>query len=209
MAEAFRQRVRLRFAKTGDARFLSHHDLMRAWEMALRRSGLPLRLTEGFNPRIRLSMPLALSLGIASQDEILEIELDGWTPAEGIRDRLAPELSPGLALKDLELLAPGKKGQVAWVEYSARIPDADGERLKALLEKPQVIVERRREESRKDLDIRPFLLEVRREAEEDWRMRLKITPQGTARPDEALRAAGLDGPQVPGLLTKTRTEMEG
>ena len=134
MTEAFRERVRLRFAKRGDARFLSHHDLMRAWEMALRRSGLPVRVTEGFNPRFRLSMPLALGLGIASEDEILEIELDGWTPAEELKSRLAPQLSPGIELIDLDLVAPGQKGQVAWVEYAAKVSDAEGARLLALLD---------------------------------------------------------------------------
>ena len=208
MTEAFRQRIRLHFAKRGDARFLSHHDLMRAWEMALRRSGLPLRHTEGFNPRIRLSMPLALGLGIASEDEILEIDLDGWTPAEELKGRLAPQLSPGLELIDLDLVAPGQKGQVAWVEYAARISDAEGARLEALLDQQAVMVERVKEEERKRLDIRPYLLSVRREGDGDWRIRLKVTPAGTARPDEPLKAIGIEGPQVTGLLTKMKTEME-
>ena len=208
MTGALRERVRLRFAKRGDARFLSHHDLMRAWEMALRRSGLPVRMTEGYNPRIRLSMPMALGLGIASEDEILEIELEGWTPAEEIRGKLAPQLPPGIELRDLDLLPPGQRGQVDWVEYSAPLPDADGERLRALLDLPSVEVERVREESRQKIDIRPYLLEVRREAEGDWRLRLKVTPQGTARPDETLRAIGLSAPSVAGLLTKVRTELK-
>lgn len=208
MAEAFRQRVRLRFAKRGDARFLSHHDLMRAWEMALRRSGLPLKFTEGFNPRIRLSFPLALGLGIASEDEIAEVELEGWTPASEIAEKLSPQLPPGIALKDLDLLQPGKRGQVAWVEYAVRIADAEGGKLKALLDRPEVVVERVREEERKKLDIRPYLLDIRKEADGEWRLRIKVTPQGTARPDEALRAIGIEGPQAAGMLVKVRTEME-
>ena len=207
MTEAFRERVRLRFAKRGDARFLSHHDLMRAWEMALRRSGLPVKMTEGFNPRIRLSMPLALGLGIASEDEILEIELEGWTPAEEIRAKLAPQLPPGIELKDLDLVAPGQRGQVDWVEYGVRLSDTDGEKLKALLEHPAVVVERVKEEERKTLDIRPYLMEVRREGAEDWRMRLRVTPAGTARPDEPLKAIGIEVSRAAALLTKLRTQM--
>lgn len=205
MTEAFRQRVRLRFAKRGDARFLSHHDLMRAWEMALRRSGLPVKMTEGFNPRIRLSMPLALGLGIASEDEILEIELEGWTPAEEIRTRLAPQLPPGIALLDLELVAPGKRGQVDWVEYSVSIPDDSGERIRKLLDQPSVQVERIREDSRQVIEIRPYLLSVAKAEGGDWRFRIRVTPQGTARPDEVLRAGGV---AEPGMITKTRTELE-
>ncbi len=209
MTEALRQRLRLRFAKRGDARFLSHHDLMHAWEMALRRSGLPLKLTEGYNPRIRLSMPLALGLGIASEDEILEIELDGWTPADEVRAKLESQLSPGIVLMDLDLVQPGQKGQVAWVEYSVRLGDADGEKLQALLDLQAVMVERVKEEERKKIDIRPYLLDVRREGPEDWRVRFRVTPTGTARPDEPLKAIGIAGPQVAGMLTKMKTGMEG
>ncbi len=208
MTEEFRQRVRLRFAKLGDARFLSHHDLMRAWEMALRRSGLPIKMTEGYNPRVRLSMPLALGLGIASEDEILEVELSGWTPAGEVRERLAPQLPPGIELRDLDLLAPGQKGQVAWVEYASRLDEAEGARLLGLMDLPSVVVERVREESRKPFDLRPYLLEARREAPGEWRFRLKVTPQGTARADEVLRAVGIEAHEAAGRLTKLRTELE-
>ncbi len=208
MTASLHQRLRLRFAKRGDARFLSHHDLMRAWEMALRRSGLPLRMTEGFNPRVKLSMPMALGLGIASEDEIIEIELDGWCTAEEVRGKLEPELPPGIALTDLSLLAPGQRGQVAWVEYALRLDDEAGGRLRALLDQPAVTVDRVREGSRQPLDIRPYLLEVRREAPEDWRVRLRVTPRGTARPDEVLRAIGIEGPGVLARVTKLKTELE-
>ena len=208
MTEPLRQRVRLRFSKGGDARFLSHHDLMHAWEMALRRSGLPLRMTEGYNPRIKLSMPLALGLGIASEDEILEVELEGWSPAEEIHEKLARQLPPGVALRELEPAPPGQRGQVDWVEYSARLSDEEGLRLLALLDQPSGSVERVREEERRQIDIRPYLLEVRQEGPADWRFRLKVTPKGTARPDEVLRAIGVAGPEAAGRLVKLRTELE-
>lgn len=181
---------------------------MRAWEMALRRTGLPLRMTEGFNPRVKLSMPMALGLGIASEDEIIEIELDGWCTAEEVRGELESELPPGLLLTELSLLAPGQRGQVAWVEYALRLDDDQGGRLQALLDMQAVVVDRVREGSRQPLDIRPYLMEVRREATEVWRVRLRVTPRGTARPDEVLRAIGIEGPAVLALLTKLRTELE-
>jgi len=209
VTDSFRQRLRLRFAKRGDARFLSHHDLMHSWEMALRRSGLPVKFTEGYNPRIRLSMPLALGLGIASEDEILEIDLEGWTPAGEIRTLLDPHLSPGIVLMDLDLVQPGQKGQVEWVEYAVRLSDADGEKLRALMDRQTLIVERIKEQERKQLDIRPYLIEIRREGDQDWRMKLRVTPAGTARPDEPLKAIGIEGPQVAGMLTKMKTKMEG
>ena len=66
---------RIRFTKTGRMRFLSHHDLMRLFERALRRTGLPLRMTEGYNPHPIISFPTALGLGIESLDEVLEFDV--------------------------------------------------------------------------------------------------------------------------------------
>ncbi|MDQ7779636.1 MAG: TIGR03936 family radical SAM-associated protein, partial [Planctomycetota bacterium] len=54
----------MRLAKTGKLRFISHHDLMRTIERAVRRSGIPVECSEGFNPRPRISYPTALALGI-------------------------------------------------------------------------------------------------------------------------------------------------
>src|SRR3990167_11377873 len=60
--------VRLRFQKKGTLRFISHHDLMRLLERALRRAELPIKMTQGFNPRLRMSFPLALALGIEGHE---------------------------------------------------------------------------------------------------------------------------------------------
>lgn len=86
-------KVRLRFTKTGDVRFLSHHDLMRLLERLLRRAQLPFRSTEGFNPKAKITFASALSLGIVGHEEVVEVELDGDIEAMRVLHLLA-ELSP-------------------------------------------------------------------------------------------------------------------
>jgi hypothetical protein len=86
-------KVRLRFTKTGDIRFLSHHDLMRLLERLLRRADLPFRSTEGFNPKAKITFASALSLGIVGHEEVVEIELDGDWSAEHIQQKIN-ELTP-------------------------------------------------------------------------------------------------------------------
>jgi len=70
-----RVRVRVRFRKRDDLRWISHHDLARTFERWLRRAGLPLRRSAGFHPKPKLSFPSALALGIAALDEVMEFEL--------------------------------------------------------------------------------------------------------------------------------------
>src|SRR6516225_4142252 len=93
---------RVRFTKTGKMRFLSHHDLMRLFERALRRTGLPLRMTEGYNPHPVVAFPTALGLGIESLDEILEFELTSWTSPKGIEKQLGEQLPQGVTVASAE-----------------------------------------------------------------------------------------------------------
>src|SRR3954466_1507895 len=66
--------VRLRFAKRGKVRFISHRDVARAFERAFRIEELPLAFTEGFSPRPKVSFGLALSTGYESDAEYLDVE---------------------------------------------------------------------------------------------------------------------------------------
>ena len=66
---------RLTFAKKGRARYISHLDLMRAMQRAIKRAGVPIWYTQGFNPHSYLMFPLALPLGTESEVEVLDIAL--------------------------------------------------------------------------------------------------------------------------------------
>lgn len=87
-------KLRLRFSKAGDIRFLSHHDLMRLMERLMRRAQIPFRSTEGFNPKPKITFASALSLGIVGHKEVVELELDGKHDAVRVLitlNELAPE----------------------------------------------------------------------------------------------------------------------
>ena len=68
-------KVRLRFAKCGDLRLVSHRDIMRCLERMLRRARIPIALTQGFNPRPKMTFALALGLGIEGRSEVVDLEL--------------------------------------------------------------------------------------------------------------------------------------
>ena len=68
-------RVRIRFTEAGKVRFLSHRDLARIWERAMRRAELPVTYSVGFSPRPKLHFGLALSVGHESLAEYLDVDL--------------------------------------------------------------------------------------------------------------------------------------
>lgn len=203
-----KQRIRIRFTKAGDLVWISHHDVMRLWERALRRSGLPIAFSEGFNPRPRLSVPLALGIGISSRDEVIEVDLARWMTAQAVLGALVPCLPAGMEITRLELLAPGERGQVSRVEYAVRLEPAEIEpvsaRLAEAMARPALEVVRQR--NQKAIDLKKYLVEARVEGGA-LVFAFEVTPQGTARPEEFCRLLGLDFGSVPTRIEKRATDI--
>ena len=85
------------FEKTGTAVYISHLDLMRLFQRAFKRAGLPLTHTKGFNPRPSVSIALPLSLGVSSRCELLDFDLEGEKiPNEEILEKLNQSLVAGV-----------------------------------------------------------------------------------------------------------------
>ena len=99
---------RLLFEKTGNAVWSSHLDLMRIFQRAFKRAGLPLTHTQGFNPRPSVSIAMPLSVGVESICELLDFDLDGETVScEEITARLNDALVPGVRV--LQTYTSGRK----------------------------------------------------------------------------------------------------
>ena len=99
---------RLLFEKTGNAVWISHLDLMRVFQRAFKRAGLPLTHTQGFNPRPSVSIALPLSVGIESHCELLDFDLYGEKIAnDEILSRLNEALVAGVRV--LSVYDDGRK----------------------------------------------------------------------------------------------------
>jgi hypothetical protein len=106
------QRVLFRFTKGEPVRFVSHLDLMRAFERAMRRAALPVSYSQGFNPRPRMAFASALSVGATSDWELCQIDLAEPIPAErlpALVEDLNKQLPHGLRVVDAWVLDPEKK----------------------------------------------------------------------------------------------------
>jgi radical SAM family uncharacterized protein/radical SAM-linked protein len=91
-------RLRIGFTKSGSLALISHLDLLRLLERALRRTGLPVSFTGGFHPLPRLQVALALPLGVEGTGEWLDLEFTEAVDPTAVRTRLQAELPPGLQL---------------------------------------------------------------------------------------------------------------
>ncbi|HEX9079031.1 MAG TPA: TIGR03960 family B12-binding radical SAM protein, partial [Desulfuromonadaceae bacterium] len=96
-------RVRLRFAKTGAMRFLSHLELLTVFTRAVSRGGVPILFSQGFHPHPRFSFATATSVGVESTAEYMDMFVAAGTTAEDVRERLNGALPEGLRILEAEL----------------------------------------------------------------------------------------------------------
>ncbi|MFZ9951702.1 MAG: TIGR03960 family B12-binding radical SAM protein [Vulcanococcus sp.] len=125
-ASARVQRLRFRFSKRGSLALLSHLDLVRLIERALRRSALPVSFTGGFHPLPRAQFALALPLGAEAEGEWLDLELAEWQAPAWVRERLQAQLPPEFALtavQEVPVSGPSLSQELVaaswWLELSA------------------------------------------------------------------------------------------
>ncbi|HVC97306.1 MAG TPA: TIGR03936 family radical SAM-associated protein [Pirellulales bacterium] len=206
-----RRQVRIRFCKHGDLRLLGHRDLARAWERVFRRAGVGLRMSEGFHPKPRLSFPSALAVGVSGADEVLEAELTcAWSNDE-VAAALARCMPAGLTVTTVESLPAGAPAsQVRRVVYELPVPRERrpglAERIARWLGEGPKPVDRG--EGRKPVDLGALVEGVELDGDV-LRMRIRVTPQGTARPREVLAALGLEDVERQGFfLTRTAVELQ-
>ena len=91
-------RLRSRFYKKDDLVFISHLDLMRVFERAMRRANIPISYTQGFNPHPIMAFATALGIGVASEGEYIDIQIDKHIELEDFIDRLNSVLPEGLKI---------------------------------------------------------------------------------------------------------------
>jgi len=96
------QRIRMRFSKQGEMRLVSHLDLVRLFDRAVRRAKLPISFTGGYHPGPRISIANALSLGMTSSAEIVDFDLTAEMDLDEFREQLAAELPTGINVNSVE-----------------------------------------------------------------------------------------------------------
>lgn len=141
--------LRALFQKTGSAVYISHLDLMRLFQRAFKRAGLPLTHTQGFNPRPSVSIALPLSVGVESRCELLDFELetDGFSDEE-ICSRLNQALVEGVQV--FKVYSGGGKIKnlayldcVAALQYDGGVPENGAARIAELFSREDVTVEKK------------------------------------------------------------------
>jgi len=118
------QRLRIRFRRGEELRFISHLDLMRLWQRALHRAGIPLAYSQGFRPRPRISLAAPLPVGVTSEAELMDVFLTKPTSPHFFTAALTHQLPPGIEILQVYQIAPAQpslQSQVRYAEYKVEM----------------------------------------------------------------------------------------
>jgi len=197
------QRLRLKFSRGEELKFLSHLDLMRLWERALRRAELPLAYSEGFTPHPQIALAAPLSVGVTSQAELMDVFLSRWVPPQSFIIQVSKQLSCGIDLLEAWPVgpkAPSLQSQVRFIEYKVEMAVERGceeveSALKSLLAAKELQWHHFRDTGARHYDLRALVDDVWLIDCHDFLcilgMRLRCDEKGAGRPEQVTKALGL------------------
>jgi radical SAM-linked protein len=208
------QRLRVRFSRGEEIKYISHLDIMRLWERALRRARIPLAYSEGFSPRPRMSMAAPLSVGVTSEAELMDIFLSKMVSPHWFTGAVSQQLSPGIEILEVFPIAPGipsLQSQVRYAEYRVQVgTEKESKDIQAaisdLLAMEHLPWHHERDTGRRSYDLRTLIDDLWLV---DWRdsyctigMKLRCDNSGSGRPEQVTAALGFA--EYPRSVERTR-----
>jgi radical SAM-linked protein len=213
------QRIRVTFSRGETTKYITHLDVMRFWERALRRAELPVAYSEGFSPHAQIALAAPLPVGTTSDAELMDVFMAERIAPKTLISQISPQLPEGIAVlaaEEVGIALPALQADVRFAEYVVHVSsdrcdlgaEAGDWRLEAgtdvataierFLAAPSVPWEHRREDATKSYDIRAQVDEIALVARgsdgAELHMRLKNDSSGSGRPEQVAAALGLPPP---------------
>lgn len=161
-------KARMKFAKEGRAKYISHLDLMHTMQRAMARCQMPLWFTEGFNQHAYVSVALPLSTGYSGECEFLDFNITSEVLPENAVEALNSVFPEGLRAIEIYPLDDGgmKVGAIAWSQYriiwgfEEEIPEGFVANVRSLFQKPVVEIVKRSKRGEKQVNMRELMRDL-------------------------------------------------
>ena len=166
-------KIRIRFSKDGEMRYIGHLDIMRYFQKAFRRTGFDMVFTQGFHPHHILSFASPLGLGLTSEGEYMDVEMNSSGSSQEMIDALNAQMADGIRILSFRRLPDDvKTNAMASLKAARYTADITGdiltaftaagpeEALRRFLEHEHIVVTYDTKRSTVELDIRPMIYEL-------------------------------------------------
>ncbi|HXG35717.1 MAG TPA: TIGR03936 family radical SAM-associated protein [Dehalococcoidia bacterium] len=209
------QRLRLTFSRGEAVKDLSPRETRQVWEQILVRSGVAIAYEEGKKQAALLVPAAYLPSGATSDCEVMEVKTAERVCADDLMLQTKPHLQPGINLlqaREVGLDSPSLTSLALWSEYLVEVSHTGRsqaeaqEAIERLLAASQLPWEQAHKSKVSRYDLRPLVLDIGlqqwREGSATLRMRLKVSPERSGRPEEVTRALGFA--EAPSFIHRTR-----
>lgn len=212
------QRLRIRFSRGQEVKFISHLDIMRLWQRALHRAGISLAYSEGFTPHPRLSLASPLAIGVTSETELMDLFCTKSVSPHFFTNAISQQLPSGIEILQVYPIAPtmpSLQSQVRYAEYRVEVETEKGRQdvenaLANLLSVKQLPWQHQRDTGPRNYDLRALIDDLWLI---DWRsgyatigMRLRCDSSGAGRPEQVITALGFS--HYPRSIHRTKLILE-
>ena len=196
------QRLRIRFYRGQEVKFISHLDIMRLWQRVLHRAGIVLAYSEGFSPHPRISLAAPLPTGVTSEAELMDILCTKWVSPHFFTQVVSQQLPPGIEILQVYQLAqtiPSLQSQVRYAEYKVEVetekePKDIETALTSLLSLKQLPWQHQRDTGTRHYNLRALInnlwLIERHHPYCTIGMKLRCDSGGSGRPEQVTSALG-------------------
>lgn len=167
-------KIRVKFSKEGNAKFIGHLDVMRYFQKVMRRADVSIRYSGGFSPHQIMSFAAPLGVGITSSGEYLDIEVEDTEEIRTMKERMNQTMAEGFRVKSCRRL-PDSAGNamslVAAAEYRISFrggyepPDVSGwmKSLETFYQQDEICITKKTKKGQKELDLKPLVYQIRAE----------------------------------------------
>ncbi len=195
-------RLRVRFTRGDQLKFISHLDIMRLWERALTRAGISLAYSEGFSPHPKLSLAAPLAVGVTGESELLDVYTVDTVSPHWFSDMVNEQLPAGISIlgvQQIGLLVPSLQSQIRQAEYSVQVERTDGPEdikssITSLLSSKTFPWQHERDTGKREYDLRELINDITLESTDNERctlsMVLRCGSNGSGRPEQVTLALG-------------------
>lgn len=169
-------KVRVKFSKYSVVKFIGHLDVMRYFQKAIRRAQIDVAYSSGFNPHQIMSFAAPLGVGLTSDGEYVDLEINSMSTKEEMIDSLNQQMNEGFLITGFEVLKerlPNQKKEtamalVAAADYLVSLKDGydffDQQTFQAeftrFYQQSKIVIRKKTKKSEKDIDIKPFIYDI-------------------------------------------------
>lgn len=189
-------KLRIKFRKFGPIRYIGHLDVMRFFQKAIRRAGIDVTYTSGFSPHQVMSFAAPLGVGLTSNGEYMDIEVNSMESCQDILERINRASVPGIEVTSVKVLPEGAGNAMASVAAASytvsfregREPDADiASLLPNFLKKEHIVITKETKKGTRDVDLRPAIYDLTWD-QGNFSMLVDASSAGNVKPIQVIEA---------------------